>query len=244
MIRTLIIDDNKNNRIRLSGLINDHFQNISVVGEADGVQTGIQAINKLKPELVLLDIKMGDGDGFDLLKQINNIFFKIVFVTAHEEFAMKAIKFSALDYILKPVTVEDLNIAFDKAEKQILNDLKIQLSTLHLNLNSSKNKTIILRTSDNIYLLEVMEIIRCESDGNYTLFYTKEGQKYMVSTSMKEYEDILEDHGFFRIHKSHIVNVSFINSFNKEGYIVLKDKTTLPVARRKKSELMELFARL
>lgn len=244
MIRTLIIDDNKNNRLRLSGLINDHFPNISVVGEADGVQTGIQTINKLKPELVLLDIKMGDGDGFDLLKQINNIFFKIVFVTAHEEFAMKAIKFSALDYILKPVTVEDLNIAFDKAEKQLLNDLKIQLSTLHLNLNSSKNKTIILRTSDNIYLLEVMEIIRCESDGNYTLFYTKEGQKYMVSTSMKEYEDILEDHGFFRIHKSHIVNVSFINSFNKEGYIVLKDKTTLPVARRKKSELMELFARL
>jgi len=244
MIRTLIIDDNKNNRLRLSDMINEYFPNISVVGEADGVQSGMQAIDKLKPELILLDIKMGDGDGFDLLKQISNIFFRVVFVTAHEEYAMKAIKFSALDYILKPATVEDLKVAFDKAEKQILNDLKIQLSTLQLNLNSSKNKTIILRTSDNIYLVEVMEIIRCESDGNYTLFYTNEGRKYMVSTSMKEYEDILEDHGFFRIHKSHIVNVAFINSFNKEGYIVLKDKTTLPVARRKKSELMELFARL
>ncbi len=244
MIRTLIIDDNLNNRLHLSGMISDFFPNISVMGEADGVQTGIQAISKLRPELVLLDIKMGDGDAFDLLKGIDNIFFKIIFVTAYEEYAMKAIKFSALDYLLKPVTIEDLKIAFDKAENQILNDLKIQLSTLQLNLSSSKNKIIVLRTSDKIYLVEVMEIIRCESDGNYTLFYTKEGQKYMVSNPMKEYEDILEDHGFFRIHKSHIVNTSFINSYDKEGYVVLKDKTMLPVSKRKKSELLELFSRL
>jgi two-component system LytT family response regulator len=244
MIRTLIIDDNLNNRLHLSGMIRDFFPNISVMGEADGVQTGIQAINKLRPELVLLDIKMADGDAFDLLKQIENIFFRIIFVTAYEEYAMKAIKFSALDYLLKPVTVEDLKIALDKAENQILNDLKLQLSTLQLNTTSSKNKTIVLRTSDKIYLVEVMEIIRCESDGNYTMFFTKEGQKYMVSNPMKEYEDILGDHGFFRIHKSHIVNTSFINSYDKEGYVVLKDKTMLPVSKRKKGELLELFTRL
>jgi len=187
---------------------------------------------------------MGDGDAFDLLTQIDNIFFKIIFVTAYEEYALKAIKFSALDYLLKPVDNEDLKIAFEKAEKQILNDLKIQLSTLQVNLNSTQSKTIVLRTMDKIYLVEIMEIVHCESEGNYTLFFTSDGKKYMVSNPMKEYADILEDHGFFRIHKSYIVNVSFIDSYDKRGYIVLKDGTNLPVAKRKKTELMELFTRL
>ena len=244
MIRTIIIDDNKNNRNRLTKMITDHFQNISIIGEAEDVESGVRIIGKLKPELVLLDIRMGDGDAFDMLKRIDNIFFKIIFVTAYEEFAMKAIKFSALDYLLKPVTVEDLKIAFEKAEKQILNDLKIQLSTLQLNLNSSKSKTIVLRTMDKIYLVEVKEIVHCESEGNYTLFFTQDGQKYMVSNPMKEYSDILEDHGFFRIHKSHIVNISFINSYDKAGYVILKDGNSLPVAKRKKSKLLELFASL
>lgn len=244
MIRTIIIDDNKDHRDHLSGLIRKHFPNITVIGEADGVATGIHTIEQLKPELVFLDIQMGDGDAFDLLNGIPNIFFRFIFVSAYEEYAMKAIKFSAMDYLLKPVIVEDLELAIDKAEKQILNDLKIQLSTLQMNLNSSKDKIIVLRTSAKIYLVNVMDIIRCESDINYTMFFTENEKKYVVSNSMKEYVDILVDHGFFRIHKSHIVNISFIESFDKEGYIILKDKTILPVARRKKSELMELFARL
>ncbi len=244
MISTLIIDDENKNRLRLARMINDHFPNISIIGEAEGVESGKKAIEKLRPDLVLLDIKMGDGDAFDLLTQIDNIFFKIIFVTAYEEYALKAIKFSALDYLLKPVDNEDLKIAFEKAEKQILNDLKIQLSTLQVNLNSTQSKTIVLRTMDKIYLVEIMEIVHCESEGNYTLFFTSDGKKYMVSNPMKEYADILEDHGFFRIHKSYIVNVSFIDSYDKRGYIVLKDGTNLPVAKRKKTELMELFTRL
>ncbi|MCD4732084.1 MAG: LytTR family DNA-binding domain-containing protein [Bacteroidales bacterium] len=244
MIKILIIDDSKNHRLRLTEMIGNHFPNITIVGEAEGVESGIANIEKLKPELILLDIQMADGDGFDLLKRIAIINFKVIFITAYEEYAMKAIKFSALDYLLKPVTVEDLKIAFDKAENQIFNDLKVQLSTLQLNLNSTKNKIIVLRTSNKIYLVEIMDIIRCESASNYTMFFTKKSEKYVVSNSMKEYEDILEDHGFFRIHKSHIVNISYVNSFDKEGYVILKDKTSLPVSRRKKSELMELFARL
>ena len=244
MIRTLIIDDNKNNRDRLSRLINEHLPNISVVGEADGVESGYEAIQKYKPEVVLLDIRMKDGDGFDLLKRIDNIFFKVIFVTAYEEYALKAIKHSALDYIIKPIMIDELKTAFEKAEDQILNDLKVQLSTLQLNLQSPKNRTLVLKTLDKIYLVEIMEIVRCESDGHYTHFFTREGKKYMVSSPMKDYEDILEDHGFFRVHKSHIVNLSFIESFDKEGYIILKDTTTLPVARRKKNELIEKFSSL
>ena len=157
MIRTLIIDDENKNRLRLTRMITDHFPNISLVGEADGVESGIKAINKHRPELVLLDIKLADGDAFDLLKKIDNVFFKIIFVTAYEEYALKAFKFSALDYLLKPVLVEDLNIAFHKAENQILNELKLQLSSLQLNFKSPKNKTFLeleftLNTIDELFL--------------------------------------------------------------------------------------------
>jgi len=187
---------------------------------------------------------MPDGDAFDLLERIDNISFKVIFITAYEEYALKAIKYSALDYLVKPVIIEELKTAIEKAESQILNDLKVQLSTLQLNLSYPKNRTLVLKTLDKMYLVEIMDIARCESDGHYTRLFTREGKKYMVSNPMKEYEDILEDHGFFRIHKSHIVNLSFIDSFDKEGYVILKDSTTLPVSRRKKNELIEKFANL
>ena len=245
MIQAIIIDDEENNRLRLTMMIRDNFPNINIIGEADGVESGIELIRKLKPELVLLDIIMADGDAFDLLEKLDNIFFKIIFITAYEEYALKAFKFSALDYLLKPVLVQNLKVAFERAENQMLTDLKLQLSTLQLNLQSPKNKTLVLRTSDKIFLVDISEIIRCESDGNYTRFFTKEEKKYMVSQPIKEYEDILEDHGFFRIHKSHIVNISSIDSFDKKnGFITLKDETRLPVARRKKKEFLELFDRL
>lgn len=245
MIKTIIIDDEENNRLRLTRMIGDNFPNINIIGEADGVESGLKLIRIRKPELVLLDIMMADGDAFDLLEKLDNIFFKIIFITAYEEFALKAFKFSALDYLLKPVLVQNLKVAFERAENQIMTDLKLQLSTLQMNLQSPKNKTIVLRTSDKLFLVEISEIIRCESDWNYTRFFTKGGKKYMVSQPIKEYEDILEDYGFFRIHKSHIVNISSIDSFDKKNsLIILKDETRLPVARRKKNEFLALFDRL
>jgi len=245
MIKTIIIDDEENNRERLVRLIDEHFPKISIIGEADGVESGIQVIEKLTPELVLLDIEMDDGNAFDLLEKIGNIFFKIIFITAYEQYALKAFKYSALDYLLKPVLVENLKRAFERAENQLLADLKLQLSTLQMNLQSPKNKTIVLKTSEKIFLVDIVEIIRCESDVNYTRFFTKEGKQYMVSSPMKEYEDVLEEQGFFRIHKSHIINISFIDSFDKKNWIIiLKDNSRLPVSRRKKTELLELFDRL
>jgi len=245
MIQTLIIDDEENNRERLSRIIMDHFPNIHIAGEADSVESGIRAIEKLRPELVLLDIKMADGDAFDMLDKVGKIFFKIIFITAFEEYALKAFKFSALDYLLKPVLVENLKVAFERAEAQLLTDLKLQVTTLQSNLQSPKHKTLVLRTHDKIYLVDISEIIRCESDWNYTKFFTKEGKKYMVSCPIKEYEDILEDQGFFRIHKSHIVNISCIDSFDKRNsFLILKDETSLPVSRRKKNELLKIFSGL
>ncbi len=246
MIRTIIIDDEENNRIRLKQMISKNFPQISIIGEADGVATGLEAITNLNPELLLLDIQMDDGNAFDLLKKLDSINFKIIFVTAYEEYALKAIKFSALDYLLKPVVIDELGVALAKAENQILADLKLQLASLQTNLQTPKNKTLALRTSERIYLLEVNNIIRCEADRNYTYFFVNDQKKHIVSQPMKEFEDILKEFGFIRIHKSHLINMSFIESFDKAdgGYVVLKDKTQIPVSRRKKNELMEIFGRL
>jgi two-component system LytT family response regulator len=193
MIRTLIIDDEENIRLRLKDMILENFPQITVVGEAEGVETGVKAIENLKP-----------------------------------------------------VSVDDLRIAFIKAEEQIITDLKLQLATLQNNLQSPKNKTIALRTSEKIYLLDVNNIVRCEADRSYTYFFVNEQKKHIVSQPMKEFEDMLKEHGFVRIHKSHLINMSYIDSFDKAdgGYIILKDKTEIPVSRRKKSELLERFSKL
>lgn len=246
MIRTLVIDDEKNVRLRIMDMIRENFPQICVVGEAEGVKSGLEAIKKLDPELLLLDIQMEDGNAFDLLGNLDSINFKIIFITAYQEYAIKAIKFSALDYLLKPVSVEDLRAALRKAEEQILAELKLQLSNLQNNLQTSRSKTLALRTSEKIYLLEINNIIRCEADRNYTYFFVQEQKKHIVSQPMKEFEDLLKEFGFIRIHRSHLINIAYIESFDKSdgGYIILKDKTEIPVSRRKKNEILEIFAKL
>lgn len=246
MIHTLIIDDEKNVRLRLKDMIQENFPQIDIIGEANSVASAKKAIISLNPELILLDIQMDDGNAFDLLNKVKNSHFKVIFITAHEEYAIKAIKFSALDYLLKPVSVDDLKWAFIKAEDQILSELKLQLSSLQENLKSPRNKTIVLRSSEKIQLLEVNNIIRCKAERSYTYFFVNEQKKYIVSQPLKDFEDLLSDYGFFRTHKSHLINTAYIESFDKTdgGSVILKDKTEIPVSRRKKSELLELFSRL
>ncbi len=246
MIRTLIVDDEANNRRNLRELLENHFPNMEVVGDADGVTTGLEAIIKNSPELVLLDIRLKDGDAFDLLNELGQITFKIIFITAYEEYALKAIKFSALDYLLKPVRLEDLREAIAKAESQILKELNLQLAELSNNLQPSQSKRIVLRTADKLHFIPVTEIMRCEADRNYTTFFLAEGRKIVVSGTMREYEDILSEQGFYRLHKSHIVNLSFIQSYEKAdgGTVILTDGTHVPVAMRKKNQLIELFNKL
>ena len=246
MIRTLIIDDEKNNRQLIADLLKEHFPNIAVIGEADGVESGIKAIRQFSPELVLLDIRMEDGDAFDLLNQIGNINFKIIFITAYEEYALKAIKFSALDYLLKPVILEELKKAVEKVEKQLITDLQLQLSELSNNLKPNKKKRIVLHSAEKLQLIPVQDIIRCEAERNYCMFFLKNGKNIMVSSPMKDFVDILSEQGFFRLHKSHLVNLSYVTSYIKAdgGYVVLADGTELPVSMRKKNQLIKLFENL
>lgn len=246
MIKTIIIDDDIINRELLTNLIKQNCSNISIVAQADGVERGLQAIRKHHPDLLLLDISMDDGDAFDLLEHIGKIDFKVIFVTAHEEYAVKAFKFSAVDYLIKPINKSDLIIAINKAGNLLVNEFKLQLTALSSNLKPEESKTIVLKTLENIFLVKVDDILRCQAERNYTMFYLFNDKRLIVSKPLKEYEDLLKDFGFFRVHHSHLVNVSFIERFEKSegGHVILKDNSKIPVAQRKKEMLFQMFKQL
>jgi two-component system LytT family response regulator len=248
VLRTIIIDDEGHIRESLAEMLRTGCPGARLVAQAEGVKTGIEAIHRHHPDLVLLDIKMKDGTGFDLLEQLENIDFKIIFITAFDEYAIKAIKFSALDYILKPVDPEDLKNAVEKANELTQRELKTKLDSLSNNLktNDQDKKKIILKTIDNIYLVGVRDIIHIEGDGRYSTIYLASGDRVMVSVNLKYYEELLDTCGFFRAHKSHLINLEHIYRFEKAdgGYVVLSNNAKVPVASRKKDELIDLFEKL
>jgi len=248
MLRTIIIDDEAHMRQALEKLVSQYCPNVKIVAKANGVKSGVEAIKKHHPDLVLLDIKMDDGTGFDLLKQLETVDFRVIFITAYDQYAIKAFKFSALDYLLKPVDADDLVQAVNKAEMLVMKDLKTQLATLEDNTQSDdqSKKKIILKTFDNIHLVKISDIIYCESDVNYTNFYLENGNKIIVSVTLKEYDEMLSEYGFFRVHKSFLINLGYIDRFEKAegGYIILANEHKVPVASRKREQLLELFDRI
>jgi two-component system LytT family response regulator len=248
MIKALIVDDEENIREVVRRMLEEYCKNVIIVGEADGVASGVEAVKKYQPDLILLDIKMGDGTGFDLLDRIDPVDFKVIFVTAYEEYAVKAFKFSALDYILKPIDPDEMVEAVQRTEEVLQHELQMQLSAFNDNLNieDSPRKKIILKTLDNIYLLKLQDITYCESDGAYTKFHTEDDKEIMVSRSLKEYQEMLSDQGFFRVHKSYLINLSHINRFEKMdgGYVVMSNESKVPVSSRKKDQLLSLFEKL
>lgn len=245
-MRTVIIDDEDRARKSIADLIKISNNSVQLVGEASDVQSGIHIIKTLKPDLVLLDINMPDGTGFDLLKTIENINFKIIFITAYEEFAIRAFEFSAIDYLLKPVDPSKLMEALEKARLIIEQEsINLKLNALFANLESSTtdSKKLILKTAENIYIVSTSDIIRCESDCGYTNFYLVDGKKILVSKNMKDYEDMLNGMGFYRIHQSHLINIKYIDHYNKTegGAVIMKDNSYLPLARRKKDSFLKLL---
>ncbi len=248
MLRTIIIDDEQSVRKTLEKLLARNCPNVKLVAEADGVDSGIESIKKYHPDLILLDIKMNDGTGFDLLKKLEPVDFKVIFITAYDQYAIKAIKFSALDYLLKPVDPEDLIEAINKAEKLVINELNQQLNTLEENMltQEKSKKKIILKTFDNIHLVKVINIVYCESHDNYTNFHLQGDKKILVSNTLKEYDEMLSEYGFFRAHKSYLINLMHIDRFEKTdgGSVVMNNEIKLPVASRKKDQLLEMLNKI
>ncbi len=245
MIKAVIIDDEINNQELISNLLKSYTENVQVVGLANSVESAYQAINEHHPDLIFLDIQMPDGTGFDLLKKFDKINFKIIFVTAHQEFAIEAFKYSALDYLLKPLSPANLLAAVKKAEETMGSDeLNMKLKILLNNIAEpiKNKKKIVLKTMERIYSVDLDDVIRFESDGGYTKVYLTDGKRIMVSKTMKEYDDLLLDAGFLRVHHSHLINMNHLFCFEKaEGHVVMKDESIVPVSNRKKDQLLELL---
>lgn len=248
MIKAVVIDDEFNSRETLRQMLHYCCPNVELVGEGDGVTSGLAAINEFKPDIVFLDIRMTDGSGFDLLNKVGKADFKLIFVTAYEDYAMKAFRCNAIDYITKPVDPNDLMRAVEKASKvtdgENTNDaIKRLLDSI--NKPIQQNKKIVLKTLSTVHVIEIDNIIRCESDRNYTVFHLADGEQILISRSMKEFDDILAEHGFLRVHNSHVINLNYIRRFMKDELIVvLKDNASIPVAYRKKEELLNAIKNL
>jgi len=246
MIRTVIVDDEKKARETVAGILKLYCPNVQVVAEAKDVSSAVEAIHAHKPDLVLLDINMPRESGFDLLKKVDARQFKLVFITAYEEYAVKAFRCSALDYILKPVNPDELKEAVDKVESLLEKEhIDVRLETFLSNMASPNRdiKKIVLKTSDSIHVVNVQDIVRCEADRNYTVFYLVGEKKILVSNTLKEYDELLSAYRFFRAHQSHLVNIDFIERYEKKegGCLVMKDKSTVPVSVRKKETLLSLL---
>jgi len=250
MIKAVLIDDDKNLREGMKSLLGRFAPHISIVGEADSVASGIEVLSRLKPDVVFLDIQLNDGTGFDILEKLtalhNTITSHIVFITAHEQYAIKAFRFSALDFLLKPVDPEDLQLVIKKLENVL--EKKTDFSHIDLLLeNIRKNvdnfKRIALSTSDGIHLFDISDIIRCESEDNYTRFFIRNSKPILISRTLKEYEELLKAHNFERIHQSHLINLNYLKSYIKKdgGYVVMTDDSHFPISQRKKERLQNIL---
>ena len=247
MIKSVLVDDDPKNITILKTLLQELHLNIEVIGEANNAEEAVQLIPRLNPNLVFLDIEMPFGNAFDLLDKLMPVTFEIIFITAFDEYSLKAFRYCALDYLLKPVDIDDLRLAVQRAEKRIeLKNINGQLSNLLFNLNKpglSVTK-IAIPVKEGFDFIDINEIISCESKNNCTIVYIQTGKKYTCTRTIKDYEDLLPGTLFFRIHHSYIVNINFIRKFFKDGrggYVELLDGTTIPVAYRRKDEFLLKF---
>lgn len=248
MIRCVIVEDEEMARNVLKSLLAQYCPDVMVCAEADDVVSGKNMIETFRPDLVFLDIEMPGGSGFKLLTSIENIDFEVVFITAYEQFAIKAIRHDALDYILKPIDPKELVAAVEKVnEAKYKKTLKKQYDNLLKNLDPEQLvvRKISLSTADKIHLIDVDDIIRCESDNYYTIIFFKDGTNLMVSKTLKEIDQKLEEYDFVRTHKSHLVNMRCIMNFIKdEMMVVMTDGTKVPVSKRKKEKILEVINNL
>ncbi len=245
MISIAIVDDEKKARDTIRSILSMAAPEINITGEAENVVGAFDLISKTNPDLVLLDIDMPDGTGFDLLKKFETIRFKIIFITAYEAYAIQAFKFSALDYILKPFRAGDLTGAIDRAVRTVENERTDQKFKAFLS-NLDKLQKIVLRTSESMHIVHLSQIIRLESDVNYTRFFLTGSRQLLVSKTLKEYEEMLSGSGFFRSHQSHLVNIDHILRFDKTegGHLVMDNESQVPVSSRRREALFNIFERL
>jgi two-component system LytT family response regulator len=245
MIKVVIIDDEISGRNVIRQYLSLYCENVEIIGEADSVKSGTELLTNESPDIVFLDIQMQDGTGFNILEALPERNFKVIFVTSFDQFALKAIKFCAADYILKPVDPDEFVEAVERVqadlEKQNLADNRID----EMLTNMSNFSKVGLPTADGVKFVKVDDIVRCEADGSYTTVFMNDGDKILISKNLKTYEELFVDNKFLRVHKSHLINIShvdkYVNSGGDGGSVVMSDGSTVEVSRRKKDELLALM---
>lgn len=248
-IRAVVVEDEEISRETLVNYIKKYCDGVDVVGEGADMKQGVEVINEMKPDLVFLDVEMPFGNAFDLLEKVDNPTFETIFVTAYSNYAIKAINYSASYYILKPVDIDELVKALDKV-KERLNDkdadpaLHTKVLIDNIKTVSDQQKKVVLPVMDGFEVVQVKDIIRCQGNDNFTDFYLRDGSKKMICRTLKFYEDILEEFGFMRIHRSHLVNLEYVTAYKKGkgGHVEMIDGSSVDVSPSKKKEFVERFS--
>jgi len=246
--KALIVEDEVRSRDFLKSLIQEFCPVLEVCGSAANVEEAVAFINALTPDIVFMDIEMQTGTGFDVLQQVKQRNFHVIFTTAYDHYAIKAIKFSAVDYLLKPINLEELQEAVGKAVENIHQKAegnKLDMLIKNLKRPAGEDFSISLSTSEGVEFIQLASIIRLEANGPYTTFFIKEKRKIMVSKNLKEYELLLSDHGFFRVHNSHIISLNEVRKMIRTdgGYAVMNDDSQIAISPKKKDEFMALMGK-
>lgn len=247
MLTAIIVEDMPDAMQLLKTDLKERHKDINVINTAQSVVEAAKVLRKEQPDILFLDIMLGDGTGFDVLEIFPDLKSKIIFVTASDEFAIKAFKFAAIDYVLKPYAYEELDKAIERAKAQ-LQPSKERLDILKDTLSAPEKKPdkISLHTLDKIIIVNLNDIVRCESDSNNTIFHLNDGKKVFVTKTLKYFSDMLQPYDFLRIHQSHLVNLQCISAFIKTdgGYLMLKNGENVPVSVRKKAEVIEILDKM
>jgi two-component system, LytTR family, response regulator len=243
MIQTIIIEDELHSREVLRDMLVRDFKNVELVAVCANAEEGRAAIEAHQPDLVFSDIELENSSAFDMLQQLDTIDFEVTFTTAYEKYAIQAIKFSALDYLLKPFSLQELSEALNHyQQKQDKKQSARQFETLFYNLKHIKksSKKIALPTTSGLMMVPLNEIIRCQSDVNYTCFFLINKKKIVVSKTLKEFEELLGEYDFIRVHNSHLINLHHVENYTRGegGIVTMSDRTEVMVSRRKKDEFL------
>lgn len=244
--KVVIVDDERHGRDVIKNLFNDYLEEFEIVGEADSIDTAINLITEYSPKLVFLDIELNNHSGFDLLDSFEQINFEVIFATAYNYYAIKAIKFSALDYLLKPIDSEEFVLAIERFKRKTSLNNIAQLNILKENIKKAKPDKLALPTDNGYVFVTVNDIIRCQGESNYTHFFLKSKSDITTCHTLGEYEDLLADYNFFRVHKSHLINMSHVKGFHKgkSGFVIMNDDTEIEISTRKREEFLDKFTRL
>jgi two-component system, LytTR family, response regulator len=242
LITAIVIDDVDIIRSTIISQLKTHAPHIHVVAQASSVATALEQIALHQPTVLFLDIELGDGSGFDVLQKINAHNYKVIFITAYNQYAVRAFRLNAIDYLLKPIDADELIEAVSKLQVELSKtETTLKYNNLYNDYKTieQKPKNIVLKTANEMHVVLINDIVRCESSNNYTSFYLKSGKRIVVSITLKEYEALFEEYRFFRNHQSHLINLNYFDHLNKEttACIVMKDGTILPISQRKQSGL-------